>query len=407
LKSRISEIGDEYIRLAFQVDYFLKDQIGEDTIIVDSYFGPPELKPEKHTVDPDLLQKSIHQLREEIKKRIKEHPQRAYLIKQLDALVLLVKYGLNEKVTFSERVKTGLDVDVVVISNERIDELNEQAYRALRKEVLKGDLTTMATRWRKRAMTTGAEIIPLAQDVAAEARQATEQVLFKLPEEEAVEFHAVPTAPWSAYNYYKGNYKAIIEINIELPRSKYDIWKWVTHETYPGHQTQLVQREAGFHKDFHNLEATIAIINTPDCTIAEGLAEAGSDILSTARPLTKPETVSSYLLKLRRAVGINALVMLQEKQTSESEVVEYIKDLGAYEEDYAKARIPFMTDPMWAPYGYTYLIGAWLVRGFFKAAQEAHLTDEFIKALYLEVHTPSTLKSRISKLELKLPKQII
>ncbi len=407
MASQVNEVGEEYIRLAFQVEYFLKAQIGDDTIVVDSYFGPPEFKPTKQTVDPDSLLNSIQKLQKSVKNHIRENPRRTYLIKQLDAFILLVKFGLSETVTFEERVKTGLDVDPVVISNERIEELGEQANRALRKEVMKGDLTSMATRWRKRAMTTGAEIVPLAQEITVDARHATEQLLFKLPEHEGVEFRAVPEAPWSAYNYYKGNFQAIIEVNIELPRSKYGIWHWVTHETYPGHQTQLVQQEFGYHQGTHNLESTIAIINCPECTIAEGLAEAGSDILHAKRPLTRPETVSSYLMKLRRAVGINALAMLHQDRRSESEVIEYIKDLGAYEEVFAKARLPFMTDPMWGPYGYTYLIGAWLVRGFFKAAQEAHIPDEFIKALYYEPHTPSTLKSRISDLELKLPSQII
>jgi hypothetical protein len=217
----------------------------------------------------------------------------------------------------------------------------------------------------------------------------------------------VPDAPWSAYNYYHGDFHAIIEINTKLPRSKYSIWKWVTHEAYPGHQTQLVQRELGYQQDTQNLEATIALINTPDCTIVEGLAETGPDILSSDRPLTEPETITSYITQLRRAVGVNALVMLQQQQRSESEVLEYIKELGAYEEAYARAKLPFMIDPIWGPYGFTYFIGAWLVRGFFKAAQEAHLLDEFIKALYYELHTPSTLKARIQDLDLKLPNQLI
>jgi hypothetical protein len=407
LPQNLVGIGEDYILIAFQVEHFLKQQLGDDTIVVDSYFGPPELRPDTLAVDPDSLLKEISTLQSKVKKYIRENPRRSYLLGQLDALRLLVRYGLNEKITFEERVKTGLNVDVFTVSSERIDELTEQADRALRKEVLKGDLTTMATKWRKRAMTTGPEIVPLAQAVAMEARRATQTLLFKLPEEERVEFRAIQQAPWSAYNHYQGNYQAIIEINIELPRSKYDLWKWVTHETYPGHQTQLVQQELGYQKDTHYLEATIAIINSPECTIAEGLAEAGSDILNDVRPLTKPELVSNYLIQLRRAVGINALVMLHQEQRGEFEVVHYLKDLGAYEEAYAQARMPFMLDPMWGPYGYTYFVGAWLVRGFFNAAKEAHLTSEFIKALYFETHIPSTLKARMSALDLTLPSQII
>lgn len=400
-------IDEKYVQLAFYIDQLLKERIDENIIVVDSYTGPSNLKPKEKLDDPDELLNILKELRTVVVKSIHEIPRQTFLTKQLGAMELLIKFALEEQVTFEERVITGLDVKVVTVSSERIEELTERATRALRKEVLKGDLTSMATRWRKRAMTTGSEIIPLAQSTAQEARRVTQRLLFQLPDMESVEFRAVPDAPWSAYNHYKGDFHAVIEINIKLPRSKYDIWKWVTHETYPGHQTQLVQRELGVQQGKLNLEGTIAIINTPDCTIAEGLAEAGTDILSSERSLSKPETISNYLMQLRRAVGINALVMLHQKQKSESEVLAYLKEMGAYEEEYAKAHLPFMSDPMWGPYGFTYFIGAWLVRGFFHAAKEAHLVDEFIKALYHELHTPSTLQDRIQNLDLKLPSQLI
>ena len=108
MESEIFNPGEEYIRLAFQLDHYLKTQLGDNTIIVDCYFGPPNLKPEKKKVDPDNLMKSIRQLRESVKSQIRENPRRTYLIKQLDAMTLLVKYGLGENVSFEERVKTGL-----------------------------------------------------------------------------------------------------------------------------------------------------------------------------------------------------------------------------------------------------------------------------------------------------------
>ena len=194
-------VGEEYIQLGFMVDAFVKETKGKDFVVIDSYFGPPDFKREYKTPDPDELLKSLHIFRTRIKKEIHEEPRRTFLTKQLDAVALLVRYALDVNVTFDERVRTGLDVEVVTVSSERIEELAEQATRALRKKVLKGDLTSMASRWRKRAVTTGSEIIPIAQEIAMDARQSTQRVLFELPENESVEFRAVPDAPWSAYNY--------------------------------------------------------------------------------------------------------------------------------------------------------------------------------------------------------------
>jgi len=400
-------IGEEYIRLGFQIDQVLKAAKGDDLIIVDNYFGPPEFKSETIAVDGDELRRAIRTLEGRVRKQIKEEPRRTFLLKQLAAMDLLVRFALDDLISFQERVETGLDVNVVTVPSERIDELTEVVTRALSKKVLKGDLTSMATSWRKQAMATGSEIIPLAEELAEQARQATQRLLFDLPDSESLEFRAVPDAPWSAYNYYQGQFRSLIEINIKLPQSKYGVWGWVTHETYPGHHTQLLQQELGYQRGTRHLEACIAIINTPECTVAEGLAEAGIDLLAADRPLTAPEKITYQLKQLRRAVGINALVMLHEKQSSEVEVVNYIQEMGAFEEVYAKARLPFMTDPMWAPYGFTYIFGAWLVKGFFHAAQEAHKVEEFLNALYQELHTPTTLKSRLQALDLKLPKRLI
>lgn len=395
------DIGEEYIQTAFQINDFLKGVLGKETIVVDCYFGPDQFE-SPQSIEPDTLLGNIRVLRQRIRKEVQKEPRRTFLTKQLDALSLLVRFGLEEQVTFKERVRIGLDVDLLTIKSERIEELMEQAKRDLRKKVLKGNLTSMATRWRKRSMTTGSEIVPLAQEVASSARQSTQRLLFELPEKEQVEFRAVPEAPWSAYHHYQGNYQGLIEINIKLPRSKYGLWHWVTHETYPGHQTQLVSRELGYQQKTFDLEATIAIINTPDSTLAEGLAEAGTTILSSDRPLKEPEQINHSLSRLRRVVGINSVVMLNQQKRSESEVIEYLKEFGGYEEEYANANLPFMTHPMWAPYGFTYYIGGWLVRGFFEAAQEAHLLDQFIQALYHELHTPSTLQARIRELDLKI-----
>ncbi|MFX1475207.1 MAG: hypothetical protein ACFFCO_07010 [Promethearchaeota archaeon] len=401
-------IGESYILHAHQLDFFLKRNLGEKTIFVDSYFGP-SLSPDISIAidDYDELLRSLKGLQTRVRAEVQDEPRRTFLFRQLDAMILLLRFALDEPLTFEQRVRIGLDIEPTVIRNERVEELQEQTFRMLRRKEMSADLATMATQWRKRALTEGSEVIKLAKEAAAKARRLTQQILFKLPESEEVEFRSVKDAPWLAYNHYKGNYRALIEVNTKLPQSKYSVWAWVCHETYPGHQTQLVSRELGYNHSEFDVEATIALINTPDCTIVEGLANTGTTILGKGHPLSEGEQISAQLGRLRRVVGINALVMLNQQGRSEKEVLAYLMDFGALDEEYAKARIPFMTDPMWAPYGFTYFVGAWLVKGFFDAAQEAGVINEFVKALYHELHTPTTLKERIAELGLKLPAEIL
>ena len=398
-----STIGMDYVVLAHQLDRYLKKTLGEQTTVVDCYFGPPLPEEPQHAVDPDDLLRALRGLRKRVQTCVSEQLRRTFLTKQLDAMVLQVRFALEKEMTFRERVETGLDANVVTVRSERVEELQEEAYRALLRTEQKADLATMAMRWRKRSQTTGDEVVQLAQEAARKARESTERLLFEFPETEEVEFRSVNDAPWSAYHHYQGNYKGLIEINIKLPRSKYGLWGWVTHETYPGHQTQAMARELGYNRGEFDVEATVAVINTPDCTIGEGLADSGTRILSVDHSLSQGEQISDSLAELRRTSGINALVMLQHEKRSEAEALSYLIDAGALEEEYAKAQMRFMTDAVWGPYGFTYFVGGWLVRSFFEAAREANLLDEFVRALYRELHTPSTLKSRIRELGLRLP----
>jgi hypothetical protein len=393
----------DYVVLAHQLDRYLKKALGEQTTIVDCYFGPPLPEEAQHVIEPDNLLRALRGLRKRVQTGVSEQLRRTYLTKQLDAMVLQVRFGLEEEITFQERVQTGLDTDVITVRSERVEELQEEAHRALLRTEQKADLATMAMQWRKRSQTTGDEVVQLAQEAARKARESTQRLLFEFPETEEVKFRSVNDAPWSAYHHYQGNYKGLIEINTQLPRSKYGLWGWVTHETYPGHQTQAIARELGYNRGEFDVEATVAVINTPDCTIGEGLADSGTRILSADHSLSQGEQISESLADLRRAAGINALVMLQHQKRSEAEALSYFIDAGALEEEYAKAQMRFMTDTVWGPYGFTYFVGGWLVRRFFEAAREANLLDAFVRALYRELHTPSTLKTRIRELGLRLP----
>jgi hypothetical protein len=49
----------------------------------------------------------------------------------------------------------------------------------------------------------------------------------------------------------------------------------MTHEAYPGHHLEHASKEAALVDGQGRLEASILLINTPDCLISEGLADLG------------------------------------------------------------------------------------------------------------------------------------
>ena len=47
----------------------------------------------------------------------------------------------------------------------------------------------------------------------------------------------------------------------------------VAHESYPGHHTEHCRKEAGLVAGQDQAEQTIFLVNTPQCLMAEGLAD--------------------------------------------------------------------------------------------------------------------------------------
>jgi hypothetical protein len=57
----------------------------------------------------------------------------------------------------------------------------------------------------------------------------------KLPANESFDLEFVTNKPWGGYNWYKGNYHSLIQVNVELPIYIDRAIDIGCHEGYPGH----------------------------------------------------------------------------------------------------------------------------------------------------------------------------
>src|SRR6185437_5612389 len=110
--------------------------------------------------------------------------------------------------------------------------------------------------------------------LAEDLRERTDR-LFGLPDGEHVEFELVTDRPWSGFNYYLGNLASRVAINVDLPVLSSSLAHLVAHEAYPGHHTEHSRKEVGLVRGRRFLEESIFLVGTPQCLIAEGLADLG------------------------------------------------------------------------------------------------------------------------------------
>ena len=98
---------------------------------------------------------------------------------------------------------------------------------------------------------------------------------YGLPEVETVHYEVVTDQPWSGFNYYEGDYRSRVAINADLPHRLGHLPHLVAHEAYPGHHTEHCRKELGLVERADRTEHTVFLVNTPECLMAEGLADLG------------------------------------------------------------------------------------------------------------------------------------
>ena len=64
-------------------------------------------------------------------------------------------------------------------------------------------------------------------------------------------------------------------INADLPHRLSHLPHLVAHEAYPGHHTEHCRKERGLVERAGRIEHTVFLVNTPECLMAEGLADLG------------------------------------------------------------------------------------------------------------------------------------
>src|SRR5262249_16216411 len=126
--------------------------------------------------------------------------------------------------------------------------------------------------WRE-AQTVPVDRLPSALASLAEDFRARTRAAFGLPDGEHVDFQLVTNQPWSGFNYYLGQLRSRVAINTDLPVLSLQLGTLVAHEAYPGHHTEHCRKEIGLVRRRHQLEETLFLVGTPQCLLAEGLAD--------------------------------------------------------------------------------------------------------------------------------------
>jgi hypothetical protein len=230
---------------------------------------------------------------------------------------------------------------------------------------------------------------------------------YPLPDTETVDYQVVTDKPWSGFNYYLGDYRSTVAVNADLKQLMSNLPRLVAHESYPGHHTEHCRKEAGLVHRKGQAEQTIFLVNTPQCLMAEGLADlALYAAIGTGWGRWATEIYADLGLRFdgERAEAVSeasaalavarqdAALMLHDEHRDADEVAEFLRRWLLVNDTRAQQMLRFLSSPLWRAYTSTYVEGYRLLRGWLDdRPADVSLVERFGRLLD-EPLIPSTMQ---------------
>lgn len=394
-------IAERYVRLGLALEAHLPGY-------VDAYYGPATWRSEVESAGPRPvaeLATEADDLAAVIASADMDPQRRDFLAKQARAMQTSLRALQGETLGLAEEAEGLYDIRPAWTD----EAVFAEAHRALADLLPPGDSLAERMAARRKALE-----IPVAQvkvllgEITAELRRRT-QARFPLPEGEAFEVQFVKDQPWGGYNWYLGGCRSRIDINTDLPLRIAHLTGLLAHEGYPGHHTELANKELRLARGRGWIEHTIALINSPSCVIAEGIATRALEVL-----MGEEERIAWQADLFRRAgyahldarrehaideatrglegIGGNAAFLLHDRGAGDDAVVTYIQRWRLATPEEARKSLSFLKAPRNRSYIFTYYYGGALLDALFAAKRDR---DAWFTRLLTEAVTPGQIRGWI------------
>jgi hypothetical protein len=360
--------------------------------LVDAYYGPPALAERAALAAPPPPRRLVEEgralvadldagapLDDDAGSETVHEPgiarRRRWLRAQAVGLLTTARRLAGEPIGYAEEVESCYGVRPHPVPDEEL----VAAHRLL-EETLPGSgpLGERLITWRE-AHAVPTDRLPAAIGSLAEDLRARTARLFGLPDGEHVDFELVTDKPWSGFNHYLGGLQSFVSVNTDLPVLSTSLAHLVAHEAYPGHHTEHCRKEVSLVRRRQWLEETIFLVGTPQCLVAEGLADLGLEVLLGPRPepvvaehlrplgIRYDAEVIAAVSEASEALGAvraNAAWRLHAEGADAEVVVDEVARWALLPRARAAKAVEFLLHPTWRAYITCYVDGLRLCRRF-------------------------------------------
>ena len=371
-------IARDYLLLGLRLDQHIPG-------LVDAYFGPADLKARvdiESLRSPAALAPDADALRARLPGEVPEPDRRDWLDAQLVALATHARALAGEELPYEDQLERSFAWRPVRREQARFDDA-----AATLDGLVPGPepLADRLAAWDER-FRIPPDRLPAVVEWLIATYRVRAGVLFDVPAGEDLRVSYVRAQPWTAYNWYDGGLRSRVDVNLDLPMDAATLVHVIAHETFPGHHLEHASKEANLVGRRHRLEATIQLINTPECLISEGLADIGRSFVApldvtpdllvelydraglaiaadpaAARDAAERSTAMTAPRRRLQESRVNAALMRHADGASHDEVLGYLREVGRFAPSVAAKRLEFIEHPLWRTYVFVYHEGEQLL----------------------------------------------
>ncbi len=375
----MNDAAERYVKLVLAVGQHDKDY-------VDAFYGPAEWKLEAEATKRPL--DAIAADAAALIARLQATPEpsdemlrlrRHYLARQLQALAARVEMLGGKRLSFDEESRALYDAVAPVNTEEHFRSVRDELDRALPGGGSAASLLDRYEAFRKDFTIPKEKVDSVFRTAVGECRDRTRPHI-ELPPAESFTIEYVTGKTWSAYNWYQGGYKSLIQVNTDLPITIDRAIDLACHEGYPGHHVYNALLEKHLVRDRGWAEYSVYPLFSPQSLIAEGSANFGIEMAFPGRERIDYEKAILYPLaglnparaeeyaRVREIVdrlayaGNEAARKYLNGEIDAKEAARWLGEYALYPRDRAEQRVRFVDQ--YRSYVINYNLGKDLVRRY-------------------------------------------
>jgi hypothetical protein len=380
----LGKLAEEYVKLGLAIGQY-------DDDFVDAYYGPDSLKPvsAKLPVFPkDSFLLAANNLKRSLGQFItkdtndSQYGRAAWITAQLTAFERRIRIFSGEYGSFDEESK-----DLFGVVAPRFTENHFKTLVAELDSVLpgRGDIPGRFQALANRFIIPKDKIDTVFRTAISVSRKRTMEH-FGLPADENFKLEYVSGKSWSGYNWYKGGYSSLIQLNTDSDIFIERAIDVASHESYPGHHVYNMLLEKNLYKEKGWVEISLYPLFSPQSLIAEGSANYGIELVfpgedktgfakTSLLPLAGIDTTGiSFYFKVLELKGKLNFVRnevargLLNNSMSEETAISWLQEYGLNNEATAKKSVSFIRK--YRSYVINYNYGLQLIRTYIENGLE-------------------------------------